>query len=303
MEEKLKVKLENKYGTAFSNLIYPMLESFMGDESNIPNCYSGNEKLTLDLKITCIMRLKDSSTTGAMGVYPIGYTSALTDYVLEQAKNSNVVKEQQKVYNDNLLPCYNVVSGYEIATEQAYINTLKDFGYAEIPTKIEFYPTSFENKIKLKQYLAEFNNLETTSDSEKVYVTDVVSTVVDILKTLVDTITYILIALTAISLVVAAIMIAIITYVSVIERTREIGVLRAIGARKVDVMSVFNAETVIIGLVSGVLGIILAIVLQFPLNAILYSYTGIHSLVVLSPIHALVLVLVSVLVTLSAFSL
>ena len=93
-------------------------------------------------------------------------------------------------------------------------------------------------------------------------------------------------------------MIAIITYVSVIERTREIGVLRAIGARKIDVTSVFNAETIIIGLVSGVLGIVLALILQFPLNAILYNYTGIHSLVALSPIHALLLVAVSILVTL-----
>ncbi|MBR3864684.1 MAG: ATP-binding cassette domain-containing protein [Clostridia bacterium] len=300
-QRSIKDTLNAKYGETFTNLVYNQLAGFMGN--NLPPCYSGNTQLTLDLNITCIMRLKDTSTTGAMGAYPIGYTSALTDKVLSQAADSNVVKDQQKEYekltdNNPETICTNVLNGKALSDEKAYLNVLKNLGYAEIPTRIEFYPTSFENKVKLKQYLAEFNNLETTADNEKVYVTDIVSTVIDILKTLVDTITYILLALTGISLVVAAIMIAIITYVSVIERTREIGVLRAIGARKIDVTSVFNAETIIIGLVSGVLGILLALILQFPLNAILYSYTGIHSLVALSPIHALLLVAVSILVTL-----
>ena len=125
-----------------------------------------------------------------------------------------------------------------------------------------------------------------------------VSAIIDVLKTFIDTITYILIALTGISLVVAAIMIAIITYVSVIERTREIGILRSIGARKIDVMSVFNAETIIIGVFSGLLGILFAVLLQLPLNALLFNYTGISSLAVLSPVHGLVLVIVSVIVTL-----
>ncbi len=300
-EEKIWDDLKDEYGEPVANLINGQLSGFMG--KNVPPCYSGNTQVTLDLKITGILRLKETTTTGAMGVYPIGYTSALTDYVLEQAKNSNVVKAQiaehaYLVDNDDTTVCKNVINGSAITTEKAYLNALKDLGYAETPTKIEFYATSFDNKVKLKQYLADFNNLETTGDDEKVYVTDVVSTVIDVLKTFIDTITYILLALTAISLVVAAIMIAIITYVSVIERTREIGVLRAIGARKIDVTSVFNAETIIIGLVSGVLGIVLALILQFPLNAILYNYTGIHSLVALSPIHALLLVVVSILVTL-----
>ena len=169
-----------------------------------------------------------------------------------------------------------------------------------MPTKIEFYATDFESKLKLKQYLAEYNNLNGVTAENRINVTDITSTIFSVLKTFIDTITGILLALTAISLLVAAIMIAVITYVSVIERTREIGVLRSIGARKFDVTLVFNAETIIIGLFSGLIGVFVAAVLQIPLNAILYSFTGISSLAVLSPLHALILVCVSILVTLIA---
>ena len=271
-----------------------------------PNCYNGGSSISesIELKITCILRLKDQTTTGAMGAYPIGYTPALAELLREKTVNSSVVKaqllERQKINdNDSSTICKNLLTGGSLTAESAVNDLMRNyFGYAETPTKIEFYATSFENKVLLKKYLAEYNNLPTTKEEDRVNVVDTVSAIIDLLKTFIDTITYILIALTAISLVVAAIMIAIITYVSVIERTKEIGVLRSIGARKIDVMSVFNAETVIIGLFSGIIGIVLAIIAQFPLNALLYSYTGISSLVVLSPVHALLLVVVSILVTL-----
>ena len=307
----LQNSLTNKYGDSISKRIVQELQKL---GISTPNCYSGVvaksqvtspnvSTTTLDLKISCILRLKEETTTGAMGAYPIGYTSALTEYVRMQAKNSNVVIAQEAqrsnlTDNDDSTVCINVTNGKTITTEADLDKAIKSLGYAENPTQIDFYATSFENKLLLKQYLAKYNDLPTTAEEDRVYVTDVVSAIIDVLKTFIDTITYILLALTAISLVVAAIMIAIITYVSVIERTKEIGVLRSIGARKIDVMSVFNAETVIIGMFSGVIGILLAIILQFPLNAILYNFTGISSLVALSPIHAVLLVLVSVLVTL-----
>lgn len=292
--------INSNYGENVANRIVSELSKA---GVSAPTCYSGNVANTMDLKITCILRLKEETTTGALGAYPIGYTSALTDYIREQAQNSKVVKAQQAQLanlndgNDET-KCIDVRNGNTLTSETAVNNVIKALGYAELPTKIEFYATSFENKLKIKQYLAGYNELETTAEEERVYVTDMVSAIIDVLKTFIDTITYILIALTGIALVVAAIMIAIITYVSVIERTREIGILRSIGARRIDVMSVFNAETVIIGLISGVIGILLALLAQFPLSAILYSYTGISSLVVLSPLHALVLVAVSVAVTL-----
>ena len=292
--------LNSNYGESVVNRIVSELSK---TGLSAPTCYSGSPSNTIDLKITCILRLKDQTTTGAMGAYPIGYTSALTEFVREQAKNSSVVKAQYAELeylndNDDTTVCKNVLTGAELKSEQSVNDAIKKLGYAEVPTKIEFYASSFENKLKIKQYLAAYNDLATTAEEDRVFVTDVVSAIVDVLKTFIDTITYILLALTAISLVVAAIMVAIITYVSVIERTKEIGILRSIGARRIDVMSVFNAETIIIGLFSGFIGIVFAIILQFPLNAILYSYTGISSLVVLSPVHAILLVAVSVVVTL-----
>ena len=277
----------------------------------VPNCYSG-EVPALDLKIVGILRLNEDTTTGSMGVYPIGYTSKLKEYINEQAKNSQVVKAQiaeiEKL-SAGAEQCRDVLvkegtlddNGNDISyitSENAGKNKLKKLGYAELPNRIEFYASDFNGKIALKKYLAAFNEQADITDEERVFVTDMVSTVIDVLKTFIDTITYILLSLTAISLFVAAIMIAIITYVSVIERTREIGILRSIGARKVDIVGVFNAETIIIGVASGVLGIVLAVILQIPLNYLLFNFTGISSLAVLSPLHALLLVGVSVVVTL-----
>ncbi len=269
---------------------------------NLPQVYSGDKSKLYDLHVVGIMRLNENTTTGAMSAYPIGYTSDLTDFVVKQAESSNVVKaqiaEMQNLFDDSdLTRCRNVLNSSGFLNSEADANNaLKKLGYAKNPTKIEFYATSFEGKQQLKKYLNAYNN---TVDAEyRVYVTDVVSTVIDVLSTFIDAITYILLALTAISLLVAAIMIAIITYVSVIERTREIGILRSIGARKIDVMGVFNAETVIIGLFSGALGVIIALILQFPLNAILFNYTGISSLAVLSFGHAILLIVISVLITL-----
>ena len=236
-----------------------------------------------------------------MGTYPIGYTSDLTEYVRTNAENSLVVKAQREQYKylvdeDKNTKCINVLNGAEIKNESEYVNALKAVGYAELPTKVEFYAKDFDSKEAIKQYIKDYNvGLE---DDEKINVTDVVSSVVGIIETFIDIITYVLLALTAISLVVSSIMIAIITYVSVMERTKEIGILRSIGARKVDVMSVFNAETVIIGLISGIVGIIITLLVQIPLEAILQSYTGVASLVALSPLHALLLIGISIVVTL-----
>lgn len=296
--------LKEKFGDWTQSYIDSVKEAL--GVSKLPACYAGetgNGK-TLELKIVGILRLNEQTTTGSMGVYPIGYTSELTKYINEQNKNSAVVKAQLKEIEklrdgDDSTVCYNVLDkGKEIKSEAAAINQLKALGYAELPLKIEFYAKDFNSKLKLKEYLAAYNDQEGVTES--IYVTDLASTVIDVLKTFIDAITGILLALTAISLLVAAIMIAIITYVSVIERTREIGVLRAIGARKIDVTLVFNAETVIIGLASGVLGVLLALLLQIPLNAVLFEFSGIASLAVLSPLHALILVGVSILVTLVA---
>ena len=299
LTELFKVEsFKNRY-QAFYNQIEQGIKA-IGKKASDIKCYTGNANKVVDLKITAILRLKEETTTGVMGTHPIGYTSDLTEYVRSEAENSAIVQAQIEEWKSFLLDssntCTNVHSNATIKNESEYINALKSFGYAELPTKVEFYANDFDSKEAIKQYIADYN--KTVDKDEKINVTDVVNSIVGIIATFIDIITYVLLALTAISLVVSSIMIAIITYVSVIERTKEIGILRSIGARKVDVMSVFNAETVIIGLISGVLGIVITLIVQVPLEIILHNLTGIGSLVALSPMHALLLIAISVVVTL-----
>lgn len=269
----------------------------------LPECYCGNSDATLSLNIVGILRLKEDCATGCMGIYPLGYTAALREYVAENCKNSKVVQaqlaEMETPSGSAAKPYRNVLKS--ASDSSAYVNesgaksVLKSIGYSEKPIAVYFYAKDFNGKSAIKQYINAYN--EGKAESEKIYASDLVGTIFDVLQSFITTITTILLVLTAIALFVAAIMIAVITYVSVLERTREIGILRAIGARKIDVLGVFNAETIIIGVFSGVLGIIIALVLTLPLNSVLASLTGFTGLAVLSPVHALILVGVSILVT------
>ncbi len=181
--------------------------------------------------------------------------------------------------------------------------SLEALGAAERPTAIYIYPKDFDAKKKINTYLDAYNDAHPNA---KVMYLDASAILADTMGNMVDIVSYILIAFSAVSLVVSGIMIAIITYVSVIERTKEIGVLRSIGARKKDISRVFNAETVLIGLIAGLIGILLAALLNFPINAILKAVIaangganlGIGNLAVLNPLHALVLIAVSVVLTL-----
>jgi putative ABC transport system permease protein len=134
--------------------------------------------------------------------------------------------------------------------------------------------------------------------ADKVVYTDMAGTVSDMTGGLMDAITYVLVAFAAISLVTSMIMIAILTYTSVLERTKEIGVLKALGARKKDITRVFDAETAILGVGSGLLGIIIAWLLTFPINSVLASVTGLTGVAVLNPVHAIVLVIIATVLTL-----
>ncbi len=180
---------------------------------------------------------------------------------------------------------------------------LEAMGYATHATSIYIYPKDFENKKKINAYLDKFNE---ENPAEKIMYTDASEILASTMGQMVDIISYVLIAFAAVSLVVSSIMIAIITYVSVIERTKEIGVLRSIGARKKDISRVFNAETVLIGLIAGLLGVTVAFIMTFPINAIIDAVIrangganlGISNLASLNPLHALMLVCVSVVLTL-----
>ena len=182
------------------------------------------------------------------------------------------------------------------ATYESVLKTLDDAEKAS-PASINFYAKDFESKDKIEQFIEDYN--AAASDTDKLEYSDLVGTLMSSITIIVNAISYVLIAFVAISLVVSSIMIGVITLISVQERTKEIGILRAIGASKKDVSSMFNAETIIIGLAAGLLGVIVTYLLCIPINIILHALTGIASLNAMLPIGAaLILTLISVGLTL-----
>ena len=179
-----------------------------------------------------------------------------------------------------------------------YTSELADYLYTNFPEEvggidtISLYPSNFENKDLVKEYLDEYNVGKT--DAEKVEYVDQAATITSMVGGVIDTISIVLIAFAAISLVVSSIMIAIITYISVIERTKEIGVLRALGARKKDISRVFNSENLIIGFAAGVVGILVSILLIIPINMIINNLADIPNVAKLSFLHISSLILISV---------
>ena len=157
------------------------------------------------------------------------------------------------------------------------------------------FPSNYENKEKILSYLDKYNSGKKKSD--KIIYTDMASTMTELTGGLMDAVTYVLVAFAGISLVTSMIMISIITYTSVIERTKEIGILKALGARKKDVTRVFDAETFILGIASGTLGVLIAWLLTFPINSLLLDLTNLENVAHLDPVAAILLVSVSTVLT------
>jgi len=241
----------------------------------------------LSLTITGILRLKDGAASSYLSS-GIVYTTALTQYIVDDAKNSDIAIAQTSADYDVVL---NVPFSSDTAKEQKMIS----LGAVTTPTGINIYPKDFDSKDSIKDYLGEYNTDKTTTD--QIIYTDLAETITSMIGTLINTITYVLIGFAAISLLVSTIMIGIITYVSVIERTKEIGILRSVGARKKDVSRVFNAETLIIGFVAGMLGVGISYLLTFPINSIVAKLVDINNISNLSPLSAFVLVLGSMALT------
>ena len=199
--------------------------------------------------------------------------------------------EQMVVYYDEILDF----------SDSTYEDNLRKLGYLDLdtPSTINLYASSFENKDMIEEAIAGYN--EGVEDLEKITYTDYVGLMMSSITTIINSITYVLIAFVAISLVVSSIMIGVITLISVQERTKEIGILRAIGASKKNVSSMFNAETVIIGFTSGLFGVVITYILCIPINMILHAVTGIGNLDAILPLPvAGILVAISVLLTLFA---
>lgn len=191
-----------------------------------------------------------------------------------------------------------------LAAKSSYAGTLEKLGYStfETPTSINFYPRSFEAKEKLNELINYYNeNVKNDGHEEcQITVTDYIGILMSSITTIIDIVTYVLVAFVAISLVVSSIMIGIITYISVLERTKEIGILRSIGASKKDIARVFNAETAVVGLGAGVIGILATLLLEIPINLLLKYAAHIPAAASLPVVAAVVLVVLSVGLTLIA---
>ena len=247
--------------------------------------------------------LSSFSNTSSEG---LGYSELLTEHIHIINMQSTIVDEQTTAGTT-----FNVLTGIPfisytdsetkltLTPEDMLLMSLQSLGGSNIPSKIEISPSNFEGKTQLLNYLSAYNTDKDKAD--QILFTDYSELVATTFTAMIDATSIILIFFAAISLVVSSIMIGIITYVSVIERTKEIGVLRSLGARRKDIGRVFNAETIIIGLTAGILGIIITLLLTIPINAIVSSLAaGVNISAMLNPIHALILVALSTGLTLIA---
>lgn len=239
-----------------------------------------------ELKISGILRIKEKSTMNLLST-GIAYSDALAQEVIKENKNSAIVKAQK----DSDI---NVMTNEKIdaSTRDSLIDYL---GGSDLPNSIMIYPNDFSSKEKILDYLDAYNKGKDRKD--QIVYSDLAGTMTQLTGGLMDAITYVLIAFAAISLVTSMIMIGIITYTSVLERTKEIGVLKALGARKKDITRVFDAETCILGIASGALGVLIAWLATFPINAVLYNMTDLENVAQLNPVHGLILILVSTILT------
>ena len=249
-----------------------------------------NNEKSITIKVQAIIRGKKekeilTSTTG------IAYTNALVDLVIKNNKDSAIVKAQQD-------KDYNILTK-EPFDETSITNTketvLGYLGAESVPVAVYIYPNSFESKDSITTYLDKYN--DDKEEQDEIRYVDMASMISALSGNIMDAITIVLIAFSSISLVVSSIMIGIITYISVLERTKEIGILRALGARKKDIKRVFNAETFIIGIFSGILGIAIARILIIPTNIIIENASQLSNVAKLNPIHAIILITVSVTLT------
>ena len=290
----------------------------------------------LELKIVGVLRQKEgtrSSVNSPSG--GVAYTSALIDYTSEQIQNSDIVKEQEanptinvftgkefakdpKPFNSADLTEEEKIQLAKMTPEQqaqyvqqyndnlaaTYEENLAKLGVIDKskPAAIEFYTSSFQQKQELKDFINAYNTAKKDAgDDDKVLAySDDIQTIMSSITTMVGVITTVLVGFVAISLIVSSIMIAIITYISVLERTKEIGILRAMGASKKDIRRIFTAETAIEGFISGVLGIAITLLATFPINAIVAQTTKVDGVAQLPWDAALILIVISIVLTVLA---
>lgn len=282
-----------------------------------------------EINVVGIIKPSDSTVSQPTmgGVY---YTKAMEEYVTSKTENAQIVKEQKTNPNINIFTQAEFASGQKMSmsnltNEQMmqlssmsqeelmnYMNTyneninatydsnLTKLGVVDYstPTKISLYASSFDGKEKLSDLITSYNKKQTKSNV--ITYNDFIGTMLSSVTSVVNIISYVLIAFVSVSLIVSSIMIGIITYISVLERTKEIGILRSIGASKKDITRVFNAETFIIGLISGVLGILITLVLNIPICMVVENMTGVSHIAKLPVNGAVFLIFIDLVLTILA---
>ena len=282
-----------------------------------------------EINVVGIIKPSDSTVSQPTmgGVY---YTKAMEEYVTSKTENAQIVKEQKTNPNINIFTQAEFASGQKMSmsnltNEQMmqlssmsqeelmnYMNTyneninatydsnLTKLGVVDYstPTKISLYASSFDGKEKLSDLITSYNKKQTKSNV--ITYNDFIGAMLSSVTSVVNIISYVLIAFVSVSLIVSSIMIGIITYISVLERTKEIGILRSIGASKKDITRVFNAETFIIGLISGVLGILITLVLNIPICMVVENMTGVAHIAKLPVNGAVFLILIDLVLTILA---
>ena len=296
------------------------------DENYMKNIIKNAE----EIKIVGIIRPNDEAIVGSNVAGIVKYTHELTEHLINKINDSDIVKEQISnkeiniftgtKFSDNKkfdikdlspsqliqlqrmseLELANFMKNYTENMNSSYEENLIKLGVANLydPDGISIYPKDFDSKEKITNIIDKFN--ENKDEDDKIKYTDIVGIMMKSVTNIVDIISKVLIAFVAISLVVSSIMIAIITYISVIERTKEIGILRAIGASKKDIRRVFNAETLIIGLCAGIFGILITLLLNIPINIIIKHLTNVSRISVLPVIGAIILIIISIILTVIA---
>ena len=290
----------------------------------------------IELKIVGVLRQKDGTSSSVNAPSGgIAYTSALIDYTSEYIQNSDIVKEQEANQNLNVFTGKDFakdpkpfssenlteeekiqlakmtpeeqaqyVQQYNDNSASTYEENLAKMGVINKskPAAIELYTSSFQQKQDLKEFINAYNTAkkEAGEDDKVLAYSDDIQTIMSSITTLVGVVTTVLVGFVAISLIVSSIMISIITYISVLERTKEIGILRAMGASKKDIRRIFTAETAIEGLISGVLGIAITFLATFPINAIVAKMTNVGNVAQLPIEVALILIGISIVLTMLA---
>ncbi len=273
------------YKIITNNTFYSKEGNLFIENSDLRTQYNNTE--SLELTIVGIVKAKtDANNTLSPGLY---YSEDFYNEMYQNSLTSDIVLFQKAN------PLKSVLTGLDFSDNNTFEDTLFAIGGSKTPSSISIYPKDIESQKNIKIYLEDYNIGREKSD--QIMFPSSMEELMKEISTIINTITLVLSAIAGVSLIVSSLMIGIITYVSVIERTKEIGIMRSLGARKKDIRRVFNAETFIIGIGSGLLGVIIVMILTFPLNMIISKYAKIDSLLSLSFTSAIGLIVLSTVLT------